>query len=155
MERRFSIHMIKASLKEPKLTLEELPVVMPEFFEIMGLRTTDTVAVTVPGQEEILRFNYKGNEASEFPSLLQMVKNLTGSAARTAGALASGKKVQVPQEIYDQRLAACGRCDQWNAEKKRCRICGCSTTYKLWLAREECPHDDGPRWKKWEPPKDQ
>lgn len=152
MERRFSLSMIQATLKEPNLTLDELPAVVPEFFEQMMLRENDTIAVKIPGLEALMRFDYQGNPTSEFPTIMEMAKNLARSAGRTVGALVTGKKAVVPDEIYEQRMAACRGCDHWNAERKRCKLCGCKTNYKLSLAREKCPHPDNPRWLAWTPP---
>lgn len=152
MERNFSFALIKLTLNEPTLTIDELHLVIPEFFEQKGLRSTDSVAITVPGLDRVLRYNHRGELTSEFPTLLEMAKNVSLAAGRSLGALVTGQKVEVPADVLAQRKSACASCEYWNKEKARCKLCGCATNYKLLLAREECPHPSHKRWLAWKAP---
>ena len=62
----------------------------------------------------------------------------------------------LPQRVIDQRLEICKACPHYDAQRHRCKLCGCCSgpSQKKWLnklalATEECP-DRPPRWEKYE-----
>ena len=59
------------------------------------------------------------------------------SATTTLATLIAGGMALVPQKKYQDRLAACMECPHHTGV--RCRLCGCFTSVKARLAREECP----------------
>lgn len=42
------------------------------------------------------------------------------------------------EQLYYQRLAICQKCDQYDANSQKCRVCGCRAV-KLRMATERCP----------------
>jgi hypothetical protein len=88
---------------------------------------------------------------TKYPSLWSMAKNLLGAAGRAVKNAAEIKAITVPDEVKESRLEQCRSCDKWNADDKRCSECGCSTSVKLALAPESCPHPDGPKWGAYSP----
>lgn len=83
----------------------------------------------------------QGLPPPEYPPLAQQAVNALKAAGRF---VKSGLKT-VGKAEYERRLAICEACDQYDAEKKRCRECGCRTEYKLRMASEHCPLPE-PRW---------
>lgn len=73
---------------------------------------------------------------------------LLEQAARFAGAVAhhvvSGMP-EAPPEVVEARLAICRACPHFDAEKVRCRQCGCRLRWKVEWADASCPLDP-PRW---------
>lgn len=78
------------------------------------------------------------------PSTLTMAANFAGAVARTAGRLATGQRVTVPDEVRRQRLAACESCSDYLNREERCGRCGCflkgQILSKVKLASERCPN---------------
>lgn len=42
-------------------------------------------------------------------------------------------------EAYDVRMALCAGCDEFDAERAACRLCGCNMTRKARWASSACP----------------
>ena len=84
----------------------------------------------------------QGKTLPEYPPLAQQAANALIAAGRF---VKSGLKT-VDDAEYERRLAICKACDQYDAEKKRCRICGCKTQIKLRMASEHCPIQPEPKW---------
>jgi hypothetical protein len=84
---------------------------------------------------------YEVKEPVTPPSLFQMAKNVTKSAAKF---IKSGMKTVSPEDL-EKRLAICKACDNFDAialkGTGRCKLCGCSTHLKLSMATEKCPID--------------
>jgi hypothetical protein len=83
----------------------------------------------------------EGKPPQEYPSIVTQAGNLAKAVGRF---VASGLK-RVDEETYQERLAICRTCDQYDAAQKRCRLCGCKTTAKLRMASESCPLLE-PKW---------
>lgn len=74
-------------------------------------------------------------EGKKMPSLLTQAGNF--AKAILEHALAGFPMVS--QEIYKERLAACGSCSFFEAVEARCFKCGCSMKEKAWMAEQQCP----------------
>lgn len=86
----------------------------------------------------IVRNSYKPPD-HQYPSLLVQAGNAVQAAAKTAVAAVRGEPVFVSEEVLNDRLDICYSCDYWDANWKRCALCGCSTYAKTRLATEACP----------------
>lgn len=81
------------------------------------------------------------------PTLPELAANFTEAMGKWA---AKGFKT-VSLDVYENRLAICGKCSFWDKDgwlgygKCNAPKCGC-TRFKLWLATETCKHPDGSRW---------
>lgn len=42
------------------------------------------------------------------------------------------------EQLYYSRLAVCQKCDKWDTNSQKCRVCGCRAV-KLRMASERCP----------------
>jgi tetratricopeptide (TPR) repeat protein len=67
------------------------------------------------------------------PGLLRMAFTAAKSMAQFLG---SGFRL-APREKAHQRLRTCASCEHHTG--MRCRLCGCFTNAKAWLAHEDCP----------------
>jgi len=90
------------------------------------------------------RMVQKRPSGGEYPSPAVQAANLAGAVVRAVRSAARGKPVLVPGAVYQERLAICRQCPEYDRERSRCRQCGC-TTAKLTLAAERCPLEP-PRW---------
>lgn len=92
-----------------------------------------------------LKYNNTEKENLEqkpsYPSLFQMAKNVTKSAAN----FVKGGMKLVSEEQLQKRLEICRSCEKFDATALngtgRCVLCGCSTALKLKMATEKCPID--------------
>ncbi len=73
--------------------------------------------------------------AHEYPSLKAQAMSLFRSARKFAR---SGFRL-APKAIRRDRLATCLGCDKYDSAQKRCRVCGCKNSAKVWLASDACP----------------
>jgi hypothetical protein len=69
------------------------------------------------------------------PSVWTQVKTATTAAV---GFAASGFQT-APPDVIEQRKATCETCPHYDLGKERCLVCGCSTAWKAWMNRQECP----------------
>lgn len=115
----------------PRFNPDYIPVVM-------------RMAENVPMPVAIMGEGGAVHAASEYPSLARQAYNATLAAGRAAGALATGQAVVVPPEVAAERLAICKSCDRYDADKQRCKACGCYNM-KMNLAQEQCPLNP-PKW---------
>jgi len=83
----------------------------------------------------------QGKPPAEYPSIVTQAGNL-GKAL--VGFAKSGFKT-VDDETHQARLAICQGCDQYDADQRRCKHCGCRTSAKLRMASESCPLPE-PKW---------
>jgi hypothetical protein len=86
-------------------------------------------------------------EGAHYPSAQQQARNLWVSLkrfVRSGGELA-------PKAERARRLAICLGCDKYDQAQKRCRVCGCKNSAKVWLASDRCPLDP-PKWTAIGPP---
>jgi hypothetical protein len=78
-------------------------------------------------------------EPLKMPPLHKQARNLIGAMGRGAGGLVNGEKINAPIDVIESRQAICASCEYWQADSKRCSICGCKTNLKISLASESCP----------------
>lgn len=88
-------------------------------------------------------------DAGEYPPMAVQAANAAIALGRIAGAIAANAPLMVPEEVLQERQAACESCPKYDACARRCRLCGCWTQTKQRLATEACP-DNPPRWGVWE-----
>lgn len=87
-------------------------------------------------QELIYEVETKDNLVKAKPTAFQMAKNLAKSAIQAA------KNGGVSREIYDERMATCRACPMFDANEKRCNMCGCFMEAKNWIGGDKdniCP----------------
>lgn len=70
-----------------------------------------------------------------YPSAVDMARGL----ARSLWDWAVGGFGMADEAEVSRRLAICAGCPQWDAEARRCRICGCNTDAKVRLRTAHCP----------------
>ncbi|MEO0968038.1 MAG: hypothetical protein AAFX80_06755 [Cyanobacteria bacterium J06639_18] len=80
---------------------------------------------------------------SNYPSQPHILKNLLSEAYKTAKQGLCGDRVLAKKETVDYRLGICATCDKFNAEEKRCTLCGCFMMVKANLEAANCP---GNKW---------
>jgi len=71
--------------------------------------------------------------------------NALKSVYRTFRHLLQRRPVFAPQDVQDERYAACRKCP-WHLDGQ-CTVCTCFISMKVVLSAESCP-DNPPRWKK-------
>jgi len=72
------------------------------------------------------------------PSKAQMVKNLTGSAAKIVKGAVKGFGFMTDATERQRRLGICSKCKHFMTESKRCDVCGCFIAVKASFAATEC-----------------
>jgi len=84
------------------------------------------------------------------PSVGMMAVNLIRSIGTVAyEAAVNGLPVDVPDAIFDQRIAVCQGCSHFDRLGGKCNICGCSAKRKMRLSAMKCPLPT-PKWKAWD-----
>ena len=73
------------------------------------------------------------------PSLAQMATNLASSALSAAVHAATTGVVFAPQEIIDNRVTICEKCEFLDKIAYRCAKCGCWMKSKTKLESAHCP----------------
>ncbi len=63
--------------------------------------------------------------------------NAAAATQRILKAAAAGRKVAVPREESDRRMAICATCEFYNG--LTCSKCGCVMRWKARLSTEHCP----------------
>lgn len=81
------------------------------------------------------------------PTVTEMATNFAGAMERWA---AGGFKTASRDE-YDVRSTICEPCEFWDGAARfglgKCKAPGCGcTTFKRWLATEQCKHPQGSKW---------
>lgn len=87
---------------------------------------------------------------ANYPGLGRQALNLASAAGRIVEAAIKGEPILVPAEVFEARKALCVACPNWDAQQRRCTLCGCKTDAKLRGAQESCPADP-PKWGRWTP----
>jgi hypothetical protein len=77
-----------------------------------------------------------------YPSVGRHVANLFRSARRF---VASGLRL-APKSIRQARLTICQACPKYDQQQRRCTVCGCVNSAKVWVAADQCPLDP-PKWR--------
>jgi hypothetical protein len=78
-------------------------------------------------------------EVNELPSVLQMAKNLAGSARDIAVGALKGEGIKVDDTTYEYRMSICGGCEFFISETERCSVCGCYMKAKNMFKKTYCP----------------
>jgi hypothetical protein len=77
-------------------------------------------------------------DPSTYPSIVQQAHSLwrdIKAFVRSGGKLA-------PKALRVARLAKCEEpCEKWDAQQRRCMVCGCAEDAKVYLLVAECPLD--------------
>lgn len=76
---------------------------------------------------------------SSYPTQSKMLKNLLFEAYKTAKQGLCGDRVLAKKDTVEYRLEICANCDKFNAEEKRCTLCGCFMMVKANLEVANCP----------------
>lgn len=79
-------------------------------------------------------------ERKAFPGMAKMAVEF---AKQSAKYIAANRPKREPEEV-ERIKQICEDCDEHNAEKKRCYLCGCRIDIKMTWATTRCP------LKKWE-----
>jgi hypothetical protein len=79
------------------------------------------------------------SDEKEYPSLVQQGKNLAEfSFELIKNALTTGA-LHVSDEVKNQRLEICRKCDKYDPEQIRCIECGCFLEHKAQFSLDSCP----------------
>jgi hypothetical protein len=79
------------------------------------------------------------SDEKNYPSLVQQGKNLAEfSFELIKNALATGA-LHVSDEVKNQRLEICRKCEKYDSEQVRCIECGCFLEYKAQFSLDSCP----------------
>ncbi len=78
-------------------------------------------------------------EKKEYPSKIQMAKNLGESVKENVSSLLKGDKVAASDKKVKIREETCLNCDWFDKKKLRCFKCGCIIPIKIRLEKESCP----------------
>jgi hypothetical protein len=83
--------------------------------------------------------NEEREEEKEYPTKIQMAKNLGGSIKKNISTLLKGNKVAASDKKVKMREKTCLHCDWFEKKKLRCIKCGCVIPIKIRLEEETCP----------------
>jgi hypothetical protein len=81
----------------------------------------------------------------EYPPAIVQLGTALAAAVRVVKASVRSEPVGVDAEEQARRLSICEACPEYDAERKRCKKCGCFAALKLRLATEHCPLEP-PKW---------
>ena len=83
------------------------------------------------------------NNKEEFPSLNQQLDNLSKFVFEmvTDVAVKQDLNVFVSDDIKEERLKICMKCDYYAPRQKRCKQCGCWLEHKAKFVASTCPID--------------
>lgn len=75
------------------------------------------------------------------PSLATTIASAAGAASRVVSAAIQGKPIQASDELYQQRMAICRECPEYDSASIRCKKCTCYLQVKARLQSEagQCP----------------
>jgi hypothetical protein len=76
---------------------------------------------------------------SAYPKHSQMLKNLISEAYNTAKQGLCGERILADKYTVEYRLGVCSTCEKFNAEEKRCTVCGCFMMVKANIEASHCP----------------
>lgn len=74
-----------------------------------------------------------------YPSNYQMLKNLLREAYKTVNQGLCGDRAIAYRSTVKKRLEICSTCEKFDAQAKRCTICGCLMMVKANLEASNCP----------------
>lgn len=79
------------------------------------------------------------SEKQDYPSLLQQGKNLAEFSFELIKKALETGALQVSDEVKNQRLEICRKCEKYDSEQIRCTECGCFLEYKAGFSLDSCP----------------
>ncbi|MGB3651186.1 MAG: DUF6171 family protein [Rivularia sp. (in: cyanobacteria)] len=74
-----------------------------------------------------------------YPSGSKMLQGLVSEAYKTAKQGLCGDRVLAQKSKVEERLEICSNCEKYNAEDRRCTVCGCFMLVKANIESSECP----------------
>jgi len=77
----------------------------------------------------------------DYPSKIQMLKNVAGTMGDVMKSVAQGKPLQASEEEYNRRKAICKDCPFFVLAHERCSKCGCYMKAKASLQAAKCPEN--------------
>ena len=75
----------------------------------------------------------------DLPPLKEQAANLFGALKDILANSLKMNKVIASDDLIKKRLDVCVQCENYIAEKKRCKSCGCYLNKKVLLMGVECP----------------
>lgn len=78
-------------------------------------------------------------DPQKYPNFWEQMKNFKDFAVKVGQDTVKGNSVLVSEETINERLKICGECSQFNAESKRCYLCGCFMEQKVKFTSSSCP----------------
>ena len=80
------------------------------------------------------------SEEKQYPSLPQQGKNLASFTwDMLKYAMQNQEAFFVTDEVYDQRISICKKCDWYDEKQHRCKECGCWLDQKAKISLDSCP----------------
>jgi hypothetical protein len=81
------------------------------------------------------------SEEKQYPSLGQQVKNLAQFSWDLVQYIhkSQGDPLTVSDEIAEERVKVCQKCEWYDATQHRCKNCGCYLAPKVKISLESCP----------------
>lgn len=76
---------------------------------------------------------------ANYPSKPKMLQSLFSEAYKTAKQGLCGDRILAENSKVEERLEICSGCEKYNAEAKRCTLCGCFMLVKANIETSECP----------------
>jgi len=84
------------------------------------------------------------------PSVGRMAMSLVRSIGTVAyQAAVNGLPLNVPDAIFNLRIAVCQSCSHFDRLAGKCNLCGCSAKRKMRLSAMKCPLPE-PKWRAWD-----
>ncbi|MGD1910619.1 MAG: DUF6171 family protein [Rivularia sp. (in: cyanobacteria)] len=74
-----------------------------------------------------------------YPSSSKMLRSLFSEAYKAAKQGLCGDKILAQKSEVEKRLEICSCCEKYNAQAKRCTVCGCFMLVKANIETSECP----------------
>ena len=114
-------------------TVSNIRIVYPNEISTSGEERKSGMEFIFPSKKK------EGEEKKEYPTKIQMAKNLGGSIKKNISTLLKGDKVAASDGKVKMRERICLHCDWFEKEKLRCIKCGCVVPIKIRLEEESCP----------------
>jgi hypothetical protein len=93
----------------------------PEYVSVLDINSVAIQAAPATGYPPV---------ATQAASLWRSIKGFVKSGGKLASKAERAR-----------RLAICLGCEKYDASQKRCRVCGCKNSAKVYIASDKCPLD--------------
>jgi hypothetical protein len=90
-------------------------------------------------QENKIRTLQGLNKKPQYPSMIQMGKNLGSDIIKNIKSISSGNPLSVSNETLNHRKSICNSCEFFDKGSERCVKCGCDMAIKTYLKASTCP----------------